>query len=278
MPINTVKLSGYQICDYIWALNRQLNEKEREFVSDYANEPSWTIDTELLVTFNSTLMAGNMTNAAAAPVEWKIYRQRVGDDNMVLAAIIDNKSQMVIDYNVRNNETYIYRLFASTASYITAPIISEPIPTKWQTWSIFDVNEGENDTYHLSQCFVFGLDINSGQMVNNIQTGIYNNFTPYPKIHKAPTNYYSGMLTSMLGKFDCNTGDFAEGGVDFEAALKLFSTNGKRKFLKDIKGHIWEVEITSLGFTPRDGYAKLPYDVALGWAEIAPADGLLLTN
>ena len=72
MPINTVKLSGYQICDYIWALNRQLNEKEREFVSDYANEPSWTIDTELLVTFNSTLMAGNMTNAATAPVEWKI--------------------------------------------------------------------------------------------------------------------------------------------------------------------------------------------------------------
>ena len=43
----------------------------------------------------------------------------------------DNESQMVIDYNVRNNETYIYRLFASTASYITVPIISEPILTKW---------------------------------------------------------------------------------------------------------------------------------------------------
>lgn len=278
MPINTVKLSGYQICDYIWALNRPLNDEEREFVSDYANEPSWSIDTELLVTFNRTLMAGNMTNAAQSPTSWRVYRQRVGDENMVLAAIVDNNTQIVIDYNIKNNETYIYRLFASTASYITAPIISDPVSTNWKTWSIFDVDEGEDDTYHLSQYFVFGLDINSGQMTNNIQTQIYNNFTPYPKIHKATTNYYSGTLSSMLGKFDCETGDYTDDTADFESALKAFSTNGKRKFLKDIKGHIWEVEITSLGFTPRDGYKGQPYDISLGWAEIASADGLLLTN
>lgn len=278
MPINTVRISGYQICDYIWALSRNFNQDEIDFIADYVNEPSWTIDTALLVTFNRTLMAGNMTNASSAPTSWRVYRQRVGDDNMVLAAIADNNTQKLIDYNVRNNETYIYRLFAMSASYITAPIVSEPIQTDWRTWCVFDVDEDSDGTMHLSQCFVFGLDINSGQMVNNIQASAYNNFTPYPKIHKAPTNYYSGTLTSMLGKFDCDKGDYAEDDSDHEGALKLFSTNGKRKFLKDVKGHIWEIEITSLGFTPRDNTALLPYDISLGWAEIASADGLLLNN
>ena len=279
MAIDTIIISGAQICDYLWVLNRKLNASEIAFVNDYANEPEWTIDTELLVTFNESLMAGNITTATSTPTSWEIYRQQVGDDNLVLAANVDENTKSFIDYNVCNNSKYIYKLFATTSSYITAPITSKQIATEWQTWSLFDVDPTDTDgTFTLHEIFLFGVDLVGGQMPNNIQVAQYTNFTEFPKVHKAASNFYSGALTALLGQIDCDTGEYSEDGYSKEAALKKFSTNPRRKFLKDIRGHIWEVEITSLAFTTRDGYIGQPYDVQIGWLEKASADDLIITN
>lgn len=279
MSITSVRISGKQICDYIWVLNRELTNDEVAFVSDYTNEPSWTLDTELLVTFNESLLAGNITSGSSSPTNWKIYRQEVGDSNMVLAAAIDDATTNFIDYNIKNNTEYIYHMFAETASYITAPIAADPITTNWRNWCLFDVTETDEDNvYKFHEGFVFSADVQSGSMNNNLQSATYPNFTEFPKIHKGQSNFYSGTLQALLGRVECPVGKYIE-HPEMEAALKAFTTNPRKKFLKDAKGHIWEVEITSaLTVTPREGYPFLPYDISFGWTEIGTTDGLIITN
>lgn len=279
MPFTSIQLSGHQICDYCWVMNRRLDGEELALITDYKNEPTWTIDTTLLNLFNQTLKAGALDSGEAAPTKWRVYRQEVGSDVLVLAANLADGAKSFIDYNVCNNKQYLYQLFVETQSYITAPLSTNVITTDWSQWCLFDVlDTGTPDVYQMNQVFLFALDPNGGTLSNNLQTTLYNNFTPFPKIHKASTNYYSATLQALLGHIDCGTGLYSESGVDLEAALKAFSTNGRKHFLKDIRGHIWQVEITALNFVERAQQPGLPYDVQITWAELGSADGMIITN
>jgi len=278
MPFTSVRLSGHQICDYIWILNRTMTSDEIAFVSDNHNEPTWTVDTILLNSFNESLLAGTLSNGSSAPTAWKVYRQEVGSDTLVLAANLTDGATSFIDYNVRNNRQYLYRLFAETTSYITAPLVSDTVSTNWATWSLFDVDETSiKNAYKLNSVFVFAYDTAGGSLSNNMQAEVYNNFTRYAKVHQAKTNYYSGTLQSLLGYTSALTDDYID-DVDLETALNDFTTNGRRKFIKDVKGHIWEVAITSFSVTPREKLIQLPCDIQMGWMAVGSADGLILTN
>ena len=67
MAINSIRISGKVVCDYIWYLNRKLTTQEKEFVSDRKNEPSWNLDTGILVTFNESLVT-LQTEATCRPL------------------------------------------------------------------------------------------------------------------------------------------------------------------------------------------------------------------
>lgn len=278
MSINTVRLSGHQICDYCWVLNRALNSSEIAIVSDYKNEPQWSVDTALLNVYSETLLAGTLSSGASAPTAWKIYKQEVGSSTLVPAANLTDSATSLIDYNVQNKKQYIYYHFAETTSYITAPMVSEPITTDWKTWCLFDVDTTEiRNAYTLHSAFTFAYDLSGGQMPNNMQVATFNNFTPYPKIQVAPSNFYSGTLQSLMGITDPDTDEYSD-GIELEAAIKAFTTSTRKKFLKDIYGHIWEVAITSYAVSVRENLIQMPCDVQIGWVECGSADGLILTN
>jgi hypothetical protein len=172
----------------------------------------------------------------------------------------------------------LYELFAETTNYITAPIVSDTIETNWATWSLFDVDETDiKNAYKLNSVYVFEYDVTGGPMSNNIQAGIYNNFTRYAKVHQAQTNYYSGTLQSLLGYTVLGTDEYID-NVDIELALNEFTTNGRKKFIKDVDGHIMEVSLTSFSVAPREHLIQRPRDVQIGWMAVGSADGLILTN
>lgn len=278
MPITSVRLSGHQICDYIWVLNRALNSDETSLVADNHNEPQWTVDTALLNSFNESLLAGTLSSGVSAPTAWKVYRQEVGSENFVPAANLADGATSFIDYNVRNKKEYVYRLFAETTSYITAPLESDAVVTNWATWSLFDVVETDvRNAYKVDSIFTFAYDTNGGQISNNMQAGVYPNFTRYAKVHQAKTNYFSGTLQSLLGYTTTVTDEYVD-DADFEVLLNNFTTNGRKKFLKDPKGLIWEVAITSFNIARREKLVQMPTDIQIGWMVVGSADGLILTN
>ena len=279
MAFDMVRISGKQLCNYIWCVNSPLNSSDENKLRDLNYEPSWTFPTELLVTFNDSLLAGNITSGESGLSNWKIYRQRLSDNKLELAAIIDKGETSFIDYVVQNKSEYKYSLFAEVESYITAPIESGKVTTNWDGWCLFSADNTEyQNELKFHEGFVFTINVNSDQINNNLVVGSYNNFTPYPKIQKSKTNYYSGILSSILAYIDCSDSEMHE---DFTAEdrLKRFSTDPRRKFLRDYKGHLWEVEITSpIGIQPHQGTEEFPYDIQIGWTEIGSHEGVMITN
>lgn len=279
MPINRARISGHVICDYIWCINTPLSQNDQEFYSKIENEPKWNQFTELLVTFNGSLLAGNITSGDSTVTSWRIYRQKDDDENLELAAIIDNNATSVTDYAICNKSNYTYSLFAEADTYITAPIVAPDVKTNWLGWTLFSVDgTAYPNEFSFREGFIFDLNFVAGQITNNVVVGKYDNFTQYPKIHKGRTNYYSGILSSLLAYTKCPAGT-VENDPDMETRLKAFSTDTHRKFLRDQKGHLWEVEITApiiiQSWNDNENY---PYTVQVGWSEIGNAKDIIITN
>lgn len=278
MGINLVRISGKVICDYIWCTNRALTQDEHKFVSDPHNEPPWTKETALLVTFNESLLAGNITNGAASPI-MRIYRSDIQKGTMDLAAVTDGIATSVVDYNVVNNKDYEYILFAESegAGAITLPITSPTVKTSWRNYCLFDVDSTtEDNRYKIHECFLFEFNMSSGTISNNLIVSKYDNFTRYPKFVKSIANYYSSTLTGLIGHLD-------EYGVYHDSsemldALSAFTASTRKKYLKDYKGHIWQVEISApMQETAWDNYGGIdPYEVSIPWTECGSTKGVII--
>lgn len=276
MALNSIRISGKIVCDYIWCVNRELTPDERKTISNPENEPKWTMDTGLLVTFNDTLLAGNITEGTSAPI-MHVYRRDVATGSMDLAAVTDGVQTAITDYNVVNNKEYEYVLFAETDGAIASPITSPPIKTSWENYCLFDADETEVEgRFKMHDCFLFDHNINSGTMSNNLSVAKFDNFTRYPKFMKSKANYYSSTLTGLLGHLD-KDGNYFD-SAEMLDALCEFTASTRRKFLKDTKGHILCVEISApLQQTAWDNYGGVdPYNVSIPWTECDTTKGKII--
>lgn len=277
MGIDTVRISGKLVCDYIWFLRRQLNEEEREFISNCDNEPDWTMDTELLVTFNKSLLAGNITNGSSVPTNWVIYRRDTSDGSMQLASITDTNQTSIYDYNVVNGKEYEYILFASSSGYITTPIMSDKVKTEWSNYCLFDVTETDiENKFMMHDCYMFDLNIEPESVSNNLLASKLDNFTRYPKFIKSPSNHYSGTLTGLLGYIG-EDGEYHDSPEMLDAFME-FSVSPRRKFLKDRRGHIYEVEISGAVTESTWGNfgGREPYQISIPWTQVGNTKELMI--
>lgn len=275
MNYNTLRISGELVCDYIWYVNDKLSYDDEKLISDISYEPSWSKNTALLVKFNDSLMAGNIDDGDTPPTQWKIYRKEVNDDTLKPVTVINEESVQIVDYNITNNRTYVYSIVAATSEYITGAILSKPISTNWLNWSLFSVDETDTkNEFTIRDIFNFEYNISPSQLSNNISATKYNNFTKFPKIIKGNSNYYSGSLQCLLGYYDCTKNEYID-SADMLDYLSNFTTDGRRKFLKDIYGHIWEVEITdALSATANHHVGGSYYDIKVGWTQVGDTEGL----
>jgi hypothetical protein len=184
-----------------------------------------------------------------------------------------------IDYVVKNHKTYEYYYYAVTENIVGTAIHSDRIVTNWTNWCLFSVDTTDYpNAYIMHEAIVLDIDIVNSPMQNNTQVQVMHNFTKYPKYHEAPFNYYSGTISALIGHVDCATGKYTD-SIDLEERIKAMSTDGRRKFLKDRKGHLWEVQINApTSMQVRDTFIDQPYDTTLSWSEIGDASGLMITN
>jgi hypothetical protein len=279
MPITSVTLYGHTICDHVWSIDGAFTAAEQTSLNTLGFQPTWTIPTKMMALFNSSLIAGNITYGAEQPQYWLIYRHCIEDNTLELAGKVDGSETSFIDYVIKNNKTYEYYYYAVTENLVGTAIHSDRITTNWTNWCLFSVDPTDYpNQYLIHEAIVLDLDITNAPMQNNTQTQVMHNFTKYPKIHTSPINYYSGAITSLIGHVDCATGKYTD-SVDLEEQIKAMSTDGRRKFLKDRKGHLWEVQISApISMQVRDTHIDQPYDVSLTWSEIGDANGLTITN
>lgn len=284
MSYSVITLNANQICDFLSATKNSLNINN----ATLTYEPSWTNDTDFLCTFDDNSLIASNGTGIATPDKVTIYKKKTGDAFIRKVGTVGYGVTSFVDQNTADESEYYYQIYFEGADIsATTAYKTDSVTTDWskyvllsgevQTVSIKDSNGIEIATeneFIVDKTFLFELDATIDSLNANISTQTQSNFTRYPKIHKGKQNYYNGVLSGLVGYEDSH-GDYYD-DLKMMEAIRLAVTDGKRKFLKDLRGHVWEVELTSFTVASRSNYIQNPYDVQIGFSEIASADNLII--
>jgi hypothetical protein len=279
LAVGTITLYGGQECDFFWVIRGTPSTEISESLQDISFKPVWTQETEFQTLFEGTLIANGVGGSAALPDSWRIYRKKVGTDLLEFVAEVDGTQTSIKDYVCVNKTGYSYELFAVNSDYIEIPVSSSSVETSWGCWCLITANESDEDNIlYADKIFVFSLNVASPQFSNNAKVNRLDNFTKYPKFQYGPSNYLSSTLTGLIGYVDCETGEYIE---DATTAMDIFnlSIDGKRKFIKDIRGNMWEISLSDAISRQEDDYIQTQtYTDSIPWAEKGSMEGISLIN
>lgn len=284
MGYNTLKLYGKQTCDYLYIQSDAVNSSDFSYVD---SEPqTWNENTILLSTFDRSFVGGN-SKILEDLRGYEIRRRKESDPYSEhitsLKGNDNNLSKLIIDYGVKNSSDYTYYLYPNLSdknnSVTPLPLVTQPVSTKWNYWSLLVVQESDEDNvFYLDKLFKFEFNLNVGDMNNNAVISINQNFTPYPTVQYGNSNYWSGSLTSLCGFITCTEGEYVN-SIDTINELKGLTTDGKRKFLKDIDGNMWEVKIaSSITISTNNSSIEKIKSINISWVEVADASGISIIN
>ena len=287
MAYNKIILNGKQTCDYLYI---QTNAPEKNDFSFIDDEPSaWNDNTLLYANFNDPerrLNAGD--SAITGSIDgYEIYRQRYGESHAeyvcTIQSNVDNINDFVIDYATRNGVDYTYYLYPnidiSKGGAALSPFVTKQLATNCPYWSLLIVDEtNEENVFYLDKMFKFELNLQVDDMSNNAQISISQNFTKYPTVQYGATNYWSGSLSSLCGFMSTNCVDYIQ-NVNMISELKAISADTRRKFLKDIDGNLWEVNIAApINISTENMAAQSIKTWKFSWVEVGDASGVSIVN
>lgn len=271
MPIGTLTVGENVDVDFICITSADVNHKT---VRPLTYEPQWDEHSTFLAKFNNTLLTGNLQPDGTAPTTWAIYRQRANSEILEHVTTINGAAVVCYDYMPSNDETYIYHSFALTGNDMSEDMISAPVTTDWDGWKLITLEQVDDERFIPHEIFTFQYNLELGDMSNNTTYNKLETFTAYPFIQRSSANHMSGQLKSLLGVVNCATGELYDTLQQAEA-IRALSTSHRRKILKDLKGHVFEVELSnSILFSVQPFLPHEPYAVTIAWTEIADTDGM----
>ena len=248
--INRVEIRGAVTVDYLWMTGTDVTTEEWLSILNQANyEPTWDINTEFLAKFNENLNAGNAPEIACNTLKgWKIYRQDLEGSSLKYVKTLDPDEIFIVDYNVKWGQEYRYYLFPEYTEAMGTPFVSNNVKACWTDWILLlcREEEGKKNEFAVEESFLFQLNTSSGQMNNNADVQVFKTYQRYPRVVKGQSNYLSGQLSSLVGYMGETDGEleYIE-KLDMIDRLMMLNTDNRRKFLKDKKGHVWEIELTA---------------------------------
>lgn len=281
MQINKIEASGAQTLDYIWVTNTNMNAEWESVLNHISYEPYWDINTQLLAKFNHSLNAGNAGDEAGNTLQgWKVYRQNVEGSTLKYVKTLEPSEIFLVDYNTEWGQSYIYYLFPDYAEAMGSPFISKEVKACWVDWILLLCREEKENEFAVEESFLFQLNVNSGQMNNNADVNVYKTYGKYPRVVKGQSNYLSGQLSSLVGYMGETNGElqYIE-KISLIERLRSLNTDPRRKFLKDKKGHVWEVELTAPStFEYMENVTGQPVTGGIAWTEVASTKDVSIYN
>lgn len=285
MAYDTIKLNtnggGRVVYDYVYLASQAISDDSE--LKSVGSEPSgWDNNTLMYSKFNGDLAAGN-SEMVDAITEYEVRRGHGLDGGTKYIGKIVRNTKFIIDYLSANNTKYTYYLYPGSRKgqqdIFLDPLVSKEVKPEWEYWSLIVADETEDENVlYMSKVFKFGLNIQDTSMNNNAQVTVSPNFTRYPTVQIAPSNYWSGTLSSLIGYINCGTGDYTQ-TPNMVDELKELTTDTRRKFLKDIEGHVWEVKITApIDVTNEETASGNIKTVTVGWTEIGVINDISVIN
>ena len=275
--IESITLYGEQRCDYIMVSGGEVSGALLgDLLTNFEFEPSWTLDTWFLATFNGTgINGGNITPSGDSITGAAVYRLKKGDRRLQLVANVGIGSSTLVDEGFRNQSTYTYYVFVlGTNTYVSAPLISNPVTPMFWNWTVLDCSVDSNGTYHLEEANLFRNSVSTDSISNNNAPSMLQNFTPYPLRQPSSYNFKSSTLTGYIGRVDMKLNQYID-TVDMAEALYNLSVSNNPKFLRDRKGNLWRIQTNAaVSMQTGDTMVPQPYFGSFPWAEVGAADGI----
>lgn len=270
-------LYGEQRCDYIMVSGGEVSGALLgDLLTNFEFEPSWTLDTWFLAIFNGTgINGGNITPSGDSITGAAVYRLKKGDRRLQLVANVGIGSSTLVDEGFRNQSTYTYYVFVlGTNTYVSAPLISNPVTPMFWNWTVLDCSVDSNGTYHLEEAHLFRNSVSTDSISNNNAPSMLQNFTPYPLRQPSSYNFKSSTLTGYIGRLDMKLNQYID-TVDMAEALYNLSVSNNPKFLRDRKGNLWRIQTNAaVSMQTGDTMVPQPYFGSFPWAEVGAADGI----
>lgn len=274
--ISSVTLRGNTETDFIQIFSGLIGERELYEAYETGNyTPVYTEQTYFLADFSNGLNAGLILSGGGDIDGYTIYRQR-GSERIVRVADVSKNVSSIYDYTIRNQRgPYRWSVYAkSNDSFVTDAIESDEVSPCFWDWVMLSCAETAEGYFRVESAFRFGLNVETGAISNNNEPQIYKNFTRYPTVMRAPQNYRSGQLRSLIGA--AVNGKYVE-AFSAKEALSELSTSGNRLFLRSRKGDLMEIMLKGpVEMETMDGSAMQAQTAGLEWAEVADAGDVSL--
>lgn len=273
--VTSVSLFGPSSVYYFEIFDHGLTEREANRYLSGELTGSYDIDTYFFINprgADQDYNAGNFPDNLQDGTIVSIYRQ-TGDSaylEYVGKTTVGAKNK-ILDYAARSQQgPYKYYLYVlSSDKYINIPSKSnETNPCFWN-WTVLSCKENTDGSFAVQSSYNFGKNLQTGQVSNNNQPGIFKNFTPYPTVMIAPQNYRSGTLQSLIGIIkDEGYSDT----IDLRNAIYSLSTSTSILFLKSRKGDLIRIRPGGeINMDTMDNTVEQAQTVGFPWVEVGDA-------
>lgn len=272
MAIGTLTIGSNTTVDFLYITTGAVTD---EMKNDLNYEPIWDENSKFLAKFDHTLRTGNLDAEGNPPTSWAVYRQKAGSNILEYVTTVEGEEGSGYDYMPSNGVEYIYHSFARTESDMSEDKQSKPIKPSWPGWFLMTLKESANDPslFEPDEIFCFQYNLEIGDLNNNTTFNKLENFTQYPFIQRSSSNHLSGSLKGLIGVVDSNARYYDT--LEQANALQRLTTNAQRKLLKDLHGHVMEVDLMgSMMFSILPSIEFEPYSATVQWVEVADASDL----
>ena len=210
---------------------------------------------------------------------YSIMRQTVGENRLIKIADVSSTTGQIRDYSAKSGNSYIYYIFPEGAlSYLTEPMMTDPVSVQYWYWSIIEAEpvSGEKNTFSAIRAYYFRYGVSEGQISNNNNPQISQNFTRYPTRQGLTANYKTGTVSGYIGTILRPSVEYVDTVAQSEALFELSNTENAL-FLLDPKGHFLRIHTAAATTLAIDHKKKvMPQTVTVSWVEIGNADNVHL--
>ena len=277
---NKIIVYPNQKVDYLMQINNSASDEDIEKVNASDFIPDWNAflnRINIMAPYTNNLVSSFITGLTENLSGWVVYRQKKGESSLKKIGEINKSATYIDDYGVSNQSVYKYFIFPMTESQIGINLATQNIETDWWNWSVTSLQQIGNNIYAPKEVWIFDTNLQSGDILQNLDIVYHNNFTKYPKEARGNMNYISGSISCLLSNIEDDSGEYIE-TVDKLNHWREFCADDSLKIIKDRKGNIRLVSISDTTNSILDESDKQPTTISFTYTEIGDIDKISIYN
>lgn len=252
----TVSIYSKSTCDYVWI-------KKGNYLDDTVETaPQFDENTTFFLTDftdNSLIASTNLSRA-------EIYR--MDGTQTVHLATLSGGQESFKDYGIVCYKPYTYEIVLVRVGVYEGVQEIGTICMRDQAYSLIETTQDAQDPnlYHVQNVWRFGSNVSAGSVSNNNSPTWLTNFTPYRLRQGTTRSGKSGTLQALLAN---PTGGRYQDTAEQMEALYGLSTTHNPLFLKDMKGNLYMVQVSSpITQTINTKSPRQEVTISVPWEEI----------